>query len=98
MGSAALSPPNGQAADSKAGGPRYLALSCVNKRNYSEAWKGGALVPPVRKARLKGPLGPEANRLQGLKPPRSGLFSAAGLKPRPSDAIRIRTLTSASKH
>jgi hypothetical protein len=45
-----------------------LVLSCVNKRNYSVSWKGGALAPPVRRSRLKGPLGPEATRLQGLKP------------------------------
>ncbi len=45
-----------------------LMLSCVNKRNYAQSWKGGASAPPVSKARLKGPLGPEATRLQGLKP------------------------------
>jgi formate hydrogenlyase subunit 3/multisubunit Na+/H+ antiporter MnhD subunit len=43
-------------------------LSCVNRRNYCEPWKGGALAPPVRRAQLKGPLGPETTRLQGLKP------------------------------
>ncbi|SPE29507.1 hypothetical protein SBA2_450123 [Acidobacteriia bacterium SbA2] len=65
---------------------RPLVLSCVDKRNYSESRKGGALVPPPIDAGLEGPLGPEARPLQGLKPRNYLPTLAAGLKPRPSEA------------